>query len=55
MIRNILSIIAGYAIFVVSSLALFKISGRAPHADPTTAFIIVTAIYGIVFSFIAGQ
>src|SRR4051812_28636717 len=54
MIRKILSIIAGYAIFVITSLALFKISGQKPHSDPTTLFVIWTIIYGINFSFIAG-
>lgn len=54
MIRQTLSVIAGYAIFVVTSLAFFKISGQKPHSDPTTLFAILTAIYGTVFSFIAG-
>jgi phosphatidylglycerophosphate synthase len=52
--RKILSIIAGYTIFVITALALFKFSGQQPHADPTTAFVILTAIYGAVSSFIAG-
>ena len=54
MIRKILSVIAGYAIFVVASLALFKISGQKPHSDPTNLFVILTAIYGTVFSIVAG-
>ncbi len=54
MIRKILSVIAGYAIFVVTSLSLFKISGQKPHSDPTNLFVILTAIYGTFFSFIAG-
>ena len=54
MIRNILSIIVGYVIFVITALALFKFSGVKPHADPTTVFVILTAIYGAVTSFIAG-
>ncbi len=54
MIRQILSVIAGYAIFVVTSLALFKISGQKPHSDSTNLFIILTTIYGAVFSFVAG-
>ena len=54
MIRKILSIIAGYAIFVISSLALFKLSGQAPHADPGSSFVIVTILYGALFSFISG-
>lgn len=54
MIRKILSIIGGYAIFVVSSLALFKLSGQNPHSDPTAAFVISTAIYGAFFAFVSG-
>lgn len=54
MIRKVLAIIAGYLIFVVTSLALFKLSGRNPHADSTPLFIILTAMYGAFFSFIAG-
>lgn len=54
MLRKVLSIIIGYAIFVITSLGLFKISGQKPHSDPTPVFIIVTTIYGIISSFIAG-
>jgi RsiW-degrading membrane proteinase PrsW (M82 family) len=54
MIRNILSVIVGYAIFVITSLLLFRISGQKPHADTSTFFIVGTMIYGAVFSFIAG-
>jgi ABC-type Fe3+-siderophore transport system permease subunit len=52
--RKVLGIVAGYAIFVATSLVLFKISGQDPHADPTTSFVILTTIYGVVFSFVAG-
>ena len=54
MIRNILSVLAGYLIFVITSLALFKLSGQDPHADPTTTFVILTIIYGAAFSFLSG-
>ncbi|HEY2347488.1 MAG TPA: hypothetical protein VGH64_00670 [Puia sp.] len=54
MIRKILGIIAGYAIFVATSLALFKLSGQDPHGQATTGFQILTAIYGVVFSFLGG-
>ena len=54
MIRKILSIIIGYGIFVVTSLALFKFAKKDPHLDPTTTFIILTTIYGVIFSFVAG-
>ena len=54
MVKKILSVILGYAIFVATSLALFKISDRDPHSEPTTLFVILTIVYGAVFSFLAG-
>ena len=54
MIKKILAVIAGYAIFVVTSLALFKLSGQDPHEQATTGFKILTAVYGIVVSFLSG-
>lgn len=54
MIRKVLSIIIGYAIFVITSVALFRISGIHPHADPIAWFVILTIVYGAVFSLIAG-
>jgi hypothetical protein len=54
MFRQILSIIAGYAIFVVTSLVLFKTTGQNPHLQATTNFIILTSVYGAIFSLISG-
>lgn len=54
MIRKILGVIIGYATFVATSLALFKLSGQDPHGQATTNFQILTAIYGTVFSFLSG-
>ena len=54
MIRKILGVVIGYAIFVATSLALFKLSGQDPHGQATTIFQILTAIYGVVFSFLSG-
>jgi RsiW-degrading membrane proteinase PrsW (M82 family) len=54
MIKKILGVIIGYAIFVVTSLLLFKLSGQNPHDQATIPFKIFTAIYGAVFSFVSG-
>jgi len=54
MIKKVIGIVIGYAIFAASALALFKLSGHDPHADPTIVFAILTAVYGAVFSFIGG-
>jgi len=53
-LRNILAVIVGYTIFVISAVLLFQLSGVDPHADPSLGFIILTIIYGILFAFIGG-
>ena len=54
MIRKVAGIIAGYVIFLITSVALFKLSGQEPHAQATTGFQLFTALYGFVFSFLSG-
>jgi hypothetical protein len=53
-LRSILSVILGYATFVISAVLLFQLSGIDPHADPSIGFIILTVAYGLVFSLIGG-
>jgi hypothetical protein len=53
-LRNIIAVIVGYAIFVVSAVLLFQLSGIDPHADPSIGFIILTIIYGMLFAFVGG-
>ena len=54
MIKKVAGVIAGYAIFVATSLALFKLSKQDPHLQATTTFQILAAMYGAAFSFIGG-
>lgn len=54
MFRKIFSVILGYAIFVVTSLVLFKLSGQDPHKQATINFQILTGFYGAFFSFLSG-
>ena len=53
-LKNILSVILGYATFAISAVLLFQLSGINPHANPTIGFMILTIAYGIFFSFIGG-
>lgn len=53
-LRKILSVILGYALFVISAVLLFQLTGIDPHADPTAGIIILTVTYGLVFSFLGG-
>jgi hypothetical protein len=54
MTKQILGVIAGYIIFVISSLLLFRLSGVKPHSEASVAFMFLTFVYGTVFSFISG-
>lgn len=54
MIRKILSVIIGYAIFVSTALAFFYFTKHDAHADPTYKFMMATAVYGTIWSFVAG-
>ena len=53
-LRNILAVVIGYAVFVISAVLLFQLSGIDPHADPSIGLIILTVAYGLFFSFIGG-
>ena len=54
MLKRLVSVVAGYAIFVVSSLLLFTLAGQKPHEQATTSFQLLTALYGSIFSFLSG-
>ncbi len=54
MIRKILSVIAGYAIFATSSVLLFKLTGQPPHQDAPLTFKLITVVYGAFFSIVSG-
>jgi hypothetical protein len=54
MIRQILGVVIGYAIFVISSVLLFKFSKVNPHEEASKLFMVMTFVYGTVFSFISG-
>jgi hypothetical protein len=54
MTKQILGIIAGYTIFVISSVLLFRLSGVKPHSEASVTFMFLTFVYGTVFSFISG-
>ncbi|MCP9770817.1 hypothetical protein EGI22_23175 [Lacihabitans sp. LS3-19] len=54
MIKKPLSVIAGYAVFVIFSVALFRFAGQKPHAEASLYFMILAAICGILYSVLAG-
>lgn len=54
MIKQFLGVIAGYAIFVITSILLFRLSGVNPHTEASIAFMFLTFVYGTIFSFLSG-
>lgn len=54
MLRKIGAVLIGYAVFVLSSLLLFKLTDHKPHAPATTLFQLLTALYGTIFSLLSG-
>lgn len=52
--KNILAVITGYAVFVISAVLLFQLSGIDPHADPSIGIIFLTISYGLLFSLLGG-
>ena len=54
MIRNILAVIAAYALFAVSSVLLFTLTGHRPHHAAPLDFKLMTIVYGLFFAILSG-
>jgi hypothetical protein len=55
LLRSVGAVLTGYVIFAVSSYAIFRIAGRAPHAPAPVWFMVLTTVLGIVFALIGGR
>ncbi|MBZ5600243.1 MAG: hypothetical protein LAN83_18205 [Acidobacteriia bacterium] len=54
MLRSVIAVIAGYLVFAASAAALFKISGRDPHAPASLTFMGLSVLYGMFFAAVSG-
>ena len=54
MLRSILAVIVGYAIFAAAGFALFQLSGQPPHEEASLPFMIGFVAFGIAFAVFAG-
>ncbi len=54
MLRNLFALITGYAIFVVTAVLLFQISGVDPHSDPSISFLVAVIACGMLSSITGG-
>ena len=52
--RTLLSVFAGYAIFVASAVLLLRLIGEQPHEQAATAFMVGSTVYGMVFAALGG-
>ena len=53
-LRSIASVIVGYAVFVISAVAFFQLSGREPHAPQPLWFMAASTMYGMAFAGLGG-
>lgn len=53
-LRSMLAIILGYAIFGVAAQLLFKLTGRDPHNPASFLFMLLATLYGAFFALVAG-
>ncbi len=54
MLRTVVGVLAGYAIFAVSAIALFQVSGHGSHEAASRTFMIGSTLYGMSFAFLGG-
>jgi hypothetical protein len=54
LLRSIAAVIVGYAIFVVSAVTFFQLSGREPHTSQPFWFMAASTIYGMAFAGLGG-
>ena len=52
--RTLLSVFAGYAIFVASAVLLLRFIGEQPHEQPSTVFMLGSTLYGMLFAALGG-
>jgi len=52
--RSIVAVLAGYAVFAVSALLLFRFSGQDPHGDASATFKAMAILVGTAGAIIGG-
>ena len=54
LLRSVIAVVLGYAVFAVSGGLLFRVAGRNPHAVQDLWFVILAVVYGMVFAGLGG-
>lgn len=54
MLRSVLAVVAGYAVFAVAAFAFFSLSGQPPHQPAPTAVMLGSIAVGMVAALAGG-
>jgi hypothetical protein len=54
LLRSIGAVIIGYVVFAASAFAVFRVSGRAPHAAAPVPFMLASIASGVAFALVGG-
>src|SRR5690242_11818415 len=54
MLRSVVAVVIGYLVFFASTVLLFQLTGRDPHAPASTGFMLLSILYGVVFAGFSG-
>ena len=54
MLRSVAAVLMGYLLFALTAIAFFRLSGHDPHAPAGAAFMVISILYGMVFSVAGG-
>jgi peptidoglycan/LPS O-acetylase OafA/YrhL len=54
MLRSAAAVLTGYLLFAVAVLAFFTLSGHEPHASASVLFMVLSTVFGILFSVLGG-
>ena len=50
MLKSVMGVVVGYLVFAFSAGLLFWASGRDPHQEQDTGFVVLSVVYGMVFA-----
>ena len=53
-LRSVVAVVAGYFIFAVSAVVLFRVAARDPHTPQDPGFVLFAVAYGMVFALLGG-
>lgn len=54
LLRSIVAVVLGYAIFIVGTLSLFRVTGQDAHAEASMMFMVLSTAGGVLCAFIGG-